>query len=136
MGEIKNGLVMYDVPQTERHLATLMRTRIRRFALRVNNSVYVFPWENRELVAGVVEEIHEKTGKVCAARILAQAAEADAEIKVMVVEAGNLLLGNLHKGLQARLSKIPARLDSLIVSGKMSPNERTKHQLRDRKSVV
>lgn len=135
-GDDKMGLLVYDVPEQYKLLAGKLRQRVRRFALRVNLSVYLFPWQNKELIEGTVAEVQEETGQTCSARVLPQAKEAEPQLLEMAKDAAGRMLDELYKGLRIRLDRAPEIVARRILSGKLNVNDKDKERVRRAKTIL
>lgn len=134
--EVKQGLLLYDVPEEYKLLAGVLRRTVRKFALRVNLSCYVFPWENKTLVEGTVAEVQERTGQECSARILAQSPVAEPELLEMAKESAGSMLSELHKGLMARIAKIPQVIEKQVNDGKINADEMDETRLKKSLAII
>jgi hypothetical protein len=134
--DVTHALLVYDVPDKNTQLAGKLRERIRKIALRVNLSVYLFRWEDKHIVEGVVAEVRDETGQTCSARILAQSPEATQELLLMGREASGRMLDELFKGLRLRIDRAPELIEKQIAAGKLDPALTKKARARRVKVII
>lgn len=129
------GLLSYDVPDKNRRMANLLRRRIHPFALRVNLSLYLFPWASAELVEGTVLEVREQTGQTASANVIPQTAASEPYLLPMVEIAVQKEFEDLAKGLSGRIQRMPELIRKAVEAKKVDQNDTIKEERRRRRGI-
>lgn len=130
------GLLIYDVPTVHARLAHLMRERLRRSSLRVNLSAYLFRWQDRGMVEGIVREVQEETGQFCSANIVPQSNDGKPVLLKMAADDAELYTKELYTNLIDRIGRIPALIEKAMSSGKLAAGDQTKEHVRRSRFIL
>lgn len=99
------GVLVYDVPLTQRSLYNKLRKKIRKYGIPMTWSVYLIPWGERELVQGILDSIEAtKPGVVSSAIIKFDAAE-EKKLARSAQDGLSLMIKNAKELMMKRLTK-------------------------------
>lgn len=118
------GMVVYDIPQGCQSLYQRIWTRIRKYAIRINLSVYLIPWGYRQACQSLIEEAMQATGKKATFSILKYDAESVAEIEGIARE-------QLNREIIDTMRRLNLKAEQCLESGKDIP-ERYFETVKDR----
>lgn len=102
---IEYGILIYDVPQDNPQLYHKVYTRIRKKAIRLNLSVYLFLWGMKEELEGIVTEAQEETGQYATVCVLPFDSRATEEVQRAAKESLIIELKKLQKRLLDTIAK-------------------------------
>lgn len=136
MRDVMHGIVMYDFPVAHRNAASRLKNRIRKFALWINDSAYLFPWENKATVMSAVVDIRASMPDGCLLYALAQHPETSKDLLNLAAVSVQRLLGEMTDGLAKRIAAAPSRVAARVTEGKLAEGLSARAVRRSRMSAV
>jgi len=97
------GVLVYDVPQNNLKIYTRIQSRIRRHALRINLSVYLFKWGLKEKLEEIVEEARRETGQYAAVAIMKFDSSSEEELRRVAREALHHEIRDISRRLREKI---------------------------------
>jgi len=98
------GILIYDIPQNNSRLYYQLRSKISRRAIRMNLSVWLFPWGQKADLDGVIAEAKKATGQSATVAILKFDNSDQAEIERIARESLLRETHDLGKRLMERVA--------------------------------
>lgn len=125
------GVLVYDVPSDHMRLYHRLHRKISRQAIRVNLSVYLFPWGLREGLERIVAEAHEGIYGRANVKYLKFDASQEAELLALAKESLRREVIEIGQRLRAFLEE--ARNSNIDTSGR---EYRTSKKLDDAEALA
>jgi histidyl-tRNA synthetase len=116
------AVLVYDVPTDEKGTYAKIRSKIGRYALRINLSVWLLDFGNRDKVKALIDKIHED-GSRADMHILKFDESAEPELMEMAKEALRNQIENIRAALSKRMKDLTeqaakAEEDVAVISAK------------------
>jgi hypothetical protein len=96
------GMVVYDIPSNCQNLYMRIWKRIRKYAIRINLSVYLIPWGNRLFLQNIIEEAEAATGQKATFSIMKYDVDSKADVEVLAREQLNREITDTIKRLEVK----------------------------------
>ena len=103
------GVLIYDVPTDEKGTYSKIRSKIGQHALRVNLSVWILDWAQKDRVEALIKSIHEE-GSHADIRILKFDESSEPELMVMAREALSNQIEHIRVALTKRMKDLQVEL--------------------------
>lgn len=99
------GILLYDIPMVNQRLYQRLNQKIRRYALRINWSVYLLPWGFKETIEKLCEDEKNATGEIGDIYILKFENKSEDEVKELAKESLKRELSLLKKRIEKRINE-------------------------------
>lgn len=96
------GMVVYDIPSNCQNLYMRIWKRIRKYAIRINLSVYLIPWGNRLFLKNLIEEAEAATGQKATFAIMKYDEASKNDVEVLAREQLNREITDTIKRLEVK----------------------------------
>jgi len=97
------GMVVYDIPSNCQNLYMRIWKRIRKYAIRINLSVYLIPWGNRLFLKNLIEEAEAATGQKATFAIMKYDEASKNDVEVLAREHLNREIVDTVKRLEVKV---------------------------------
>lgn len=104
-GTMEYGIVIYDIPTRSKRLYYRVHSRIRRRALQMNLSVYLFSWGQRDQLDDLIKEAEADTGQKATFNILKFDTASEEKIREIAVQCLVREIGETARRIKARVNK-------------------------------
>ena len=125
------GVLVYDVPLTERSLYNKLRKRIRKYGVPMTWSVYLIPWGERTVIQGILDSVKNTVSKngtksgAINSRIIKFDPAEESQLVRAAQDGLNLILKNAKELMMKRLEKAEQNLKKIVEQLEMAKKNKT-----------
>ncbi len=102
---LEYGVLVYDVPLTQRSLYNKLRKKIRKFGIPMTWSVYLIPWGERDMVQAVLDGINSEKPNIISSSIIKFDASEEKKLARAAQDGLVAMIGNAKELMMKRLKK-------------------------------
>lgn len=140
------GNLSYDIPKAMDDLAELIRRKIRPYALMVNESNYLIPWQNRDAILEIVKEAQlivnenrraEKRPEVTKTNVRCLLIDETNTVEVLdwAKERMDEIVEEVKDSFRTRMGAVIPKIEKLIDEKKLDVNDKAK-EISSRKRAI
>lgn len=108
------GMVVYDVPSDNQKLYYRIWTKIRKYGIRINLSVYLIPWGYKKLCENLLNEAMAETGQNATFSIMKFDGFSQDTVETLAVE-------QLNREVHDTMTRLHEKAEEYIINGKDLP---------------
>ena len=136
MAGAEYGLLIYDIPSDEPRLAARIPKAVRKHALRVNLSCYLFPWRDEAAVRAAIAEAEEDLEEACEAYVIPQGETSVQDLLDLAQASAQKGVENLMRSMVSRASGMAEFIKEKIADGELAADGAEEYELRRRRSIL
>lgn len=124
MPALEYGVLVYDVPITQRSLYNKLRKKIRRHGIPMTQSVYLIPWGSRAAVQAVLDGLNSEKPNVLSSSIIKFDQAEEKKLVQKAQDGLNTMIRNAKELMMKRLTK--AEVEHKRIMDQLEINEKGK----------
>jgi hypothetical protein len=123
------GVLVYDVPLTQRSLYNRLRKKIRKYGIPMTWSVYLIPWGERSMIQSILDGIESDRPNVVSSKIIKFDPAEEKKLERAASDGLNLIIRNAKELMMKRLQKAEENQNRILEQ--LEESKRTKTVAED-----
>lgn len=119
------GVLVYDVPLTQRSLYNKLRKRIRKYGIPMTWSVYLIPWGERDVVQGILDGIESQKPGIVSSKIIKFDTFEEKKLAAAAHDGLNHIIKNAKELMMKRLEKAEENQNKIMAQLEQSKKNKT-----------
>ncbi len=146
-GKTRYGSLSYDIPKTLDDLATMIRSKIRRYALMIHESGYFIPWQFKDPVLELVKEavlaanqkrIEKKLPEIKPPKVRIFLVDRDSNLDVLdeAKDAMQRFTNDITESFTKRMASVVGHVEKAIEEKKIEVNDKAKEIAARKRAII
>jgi len=145
--KMRYGSLSYDIPKALDDLATMIRSKIRRYALMIHESGYFIPWQFKDPVLELVKEavlaanerrLEKKLPAIKPPKVRIFLVDRDSNLDVLdeAKDAMERFTNDITESFTKRIASVVAHVEKAIEEKKVEINDKAKEIANRKRAII